>query len=87
MEGLALCLTVGPDYIRGFHFFYRHIKYQLLYMLKIKLAIKQQDLKATSILSNLNIFHSLKILDRVSQTELQVGENSNLLNLAVKGLN
>ena len=30
----------------------------------------------TSILSNLNNFHSLEIGDRVSETQLQVGENS-----------
>ena len=30
----------------------------------------------TSILSNLNNFHSLKVVDRVSETQLQVGENS-----------
>ena len=31
----------------------------------------------TSILSNLNNFHSLEVVDRVSETQLQVGENSN----------
>ena len=31
----------------------------------------------TSILSNLNNFHSLEVVDRVSETRLQVGENSN----------
>ena len=30
----------------------------------------------TSILSNLNNFHSLEVVDRVSETQLQVGENS-----------
>ena len=39
--------------------------------------------KLTSILSNLNNFHSLEVVDRVSETQFQVGEN----NLAVKGLN
>ena len=38
----------------------------------------------TSILSNLNNFHSLEVVDRVSETQLQVSENSD--NLAVKGL-
>ena len=38
----------------------------------------------TSILSILNNFHSLEVVDRVSETQLQVGEN--LDNLAVKGL-
>ena len=41
----------------------------------------------TSILSNLNNFHSLEVVDRVSETQLQVGSNSKLNNLAVKGLN
>ena len=41
----------------------------------------------TSILSNLNNFHSLEVVDRVSETQLQVGENSDrIINLAVKGL-
>ena len=35
----------------------------------------------TSILSNLNNFPSFEVVDRVSETQLQVGEN-----LAVKGL-
>ena len=47
-------------------------------MLKKKCDINQQDLKQlTSILSNLDNFHSLEALDRVSETQLQVGENSN----------
>ena len=47
-------------------------------MLKIKCDINQQDLKtADLILSNLNNFHSLEVVDRVSETQLQVGENSN----------
>ena len=40
----------------------------------------------TSILSNLNNFHSLEVVDRVSETQLQVGENFKLNNLATKGL-
>ena len=40
----------------------------------------------TSILSNLNNFHSLEVVDRVSETQLQVGEKFKLNNLAVKGL-
>ena len=49
-------------------------------MLKIKCDILQQDLKKVDlgpILSNLNNFHSLEVVDRVSETQLQVGENSN----------
>ena len=71
-------LTAGAAYIRVF-IFYQHIKYHILNMLNIKCDINQQDLKRviTSILSNLNNFHSLDIVDRVSETQLQVGENSN----------
>ena len=47
-------------------------------MLKIICDINQQDLKSVDfILSNLNNFHSLEVVDRVSKTQLQVGENSN----------
>ena len=45
-------------------------------MLKIKHDIRQQDRKKLpSVLSNLNNFHSLEVVDRVSETQLQVGEN------------
>ena len=37
-------------------------------MLKIKCDINQQDLKRVD-------FHSLEVVDRVSETQLQVGEN------------
>ena len=47
--------------------------YHILNMLKIKCDINQQDLK----LSNMNNFPSLEVVDRVSETKLQVGENSN----------
>ena len=63
-------LTTGAAYIRVF-IFYQHIKYDILNMLKIKCDINQQDLK------NLNNFHTLEVVDRVSETQLQVGENSN----------
>ena len=43
-------------------------------MVKIKYDINQQQL--TSIMSNLNNFHSLEVVDRVSETQFQVGENS-----------
>ena len=39
----------------------------------------------TSILSNLNDFHSLEVVDRVSETQLQVGENSDWLIRRLKG--
>ena len=37
----------------------------------------------TSILSNLNNFHSLEVVDRVSETQLQVSENSNWIILLI----
>ena len=49
-------------------------------MLKIKYDSKQQDS-----LSNPNNFHSLEVVDRVSETQLQVGENSNLMIWRLKG--
>ena len=54
-------------------------------MLKIKYDINQQDLKTvTSILLNLNNFHSLGVVDRVSETQFQGGENSNCIILRLK---
>ena len=69
-------LTAGAAYIQVF-IFYKHIKYHILNMLKIKCDINQQDLKTViSILSNLNNFPSLEVVERVSKKQLQVGENS-----------
>ena len=48
-------------------------------MLKIKSDINQQYLKTVDlhfVKLNLNNFHSLEVVDRVSETQLQVGENS-----------
>ena len=39
----------------------------------------------TSILSILNNFHSLEVVDRVSEKQLQVGENSNWIIWRLKG--
>ena len=39
----------------------------------------------TAILSNLNNFHSLEVVDRVSEIQLQVGENSDLIIWRLKG--
>ena len=39
----------------------------------------------TSIQSNLNNFHSLEVVDRVSETQLQVGENSDWIIWGLKG--
>ena len=65
-------------YITFCSFVYLYIKYHLLNMLKIKCDINQQYLKKklTSILSNMNNFHSLEVVDRVSETQFQMGENS-----------
>ena len=48
-------------------------------MLKITFDINQQDLKRVDLhfFSNLNNFLLLEVVDRVSETQLQVGENSN----------
>ena len=55
-------------------------------MLKIQYDINQQYLKTfKNILSNLNNFHSLEVVDRVSETQLQVGENSDFLIWRLKG--
>ena len=46
-------------------------------MLKIKSDINQQGLKKIDLyFAHLNNFHSLEVVDRVSETQLQVGENS-----------
>ena len=68
-------LTAGAAYIRVV-IFYQHIKYHILNMLMIK-SISKIWKELTSILSNLNNFHSLEVVDRVSETQLQVRENSN----------
>ena len=39
----------------------------------------------TSIWSNLDNFHSLEVVDRVSETQLQLGENSNWIIWRLKG--
>ena len=55
-------------------------------MLKIKCDTNQQDLKRVDLhLSNLNNFHSLEVVDSVSETQLQVGENSNCIIWRLKG--
>ena len=41
--------------------------------------------EVTPILSNLNNFHSLEVVDRVSETQLQVGENLNWKIWRLKG--
>ena len=69
-------LPAGAAYIQVFIFYY-HIKYQLLNMLKIKCDNNQQYLQTVDLhFSNLNNCHTLEVVDRVSETQLQVGENS-----------
>ena len=47
-------------------------------MLKMKCDINQQDLKRVALhFVKSDHFHSLEVVDRVSETQLQVGENSN----------
>ena len=56
-------------------------------MLKIKCDINiwKQLTSIFMILSNLNNFHSLEVVDRVSETQLQVGENSDSIIWRLKG--
>ena len=62
-------------------------RYHLLNMLKKNVtSISNIWKQMTSILSNLNNFHSLEVVDRVSETQLQVGENSNWIIWRLKGL-
>ena len=50
-------------------------KYQLLNMVNIKYNINRQDFKIVDL--NFVKSHSLEIVDRVSETQLQVDENFN----------
>ena len=55
-------------------------------MLKIKCDINQQYLKTVDLhLSGLNNFHSLEVVNRVSETQLQVGENPDGIIWRLKG--
>ena len=61
--------------IVGFHFLLLN-KYHLLHTLKIKHGIYQQDLKIVELFFvKSNFFYPLEGVDRVSETQLQVGEN------------
>ena len=68
-------LNAGAVHIRFLHFILAHY-ISALKLLMIKSDINQQDF-FTSILLNLNNFHSLEVVDRVSETQLQVRGNSN----------
>ena len=66
-------LSAGPDYICVFY----PIKYQVLNTITIKRDINQNISKSlTSILRNPNNFHTLEVVARVSETQLQVSANS-----------
>ena len=68
-------LTAGAAYLRVF-IFYQHIKYHLLNMEKIKCDINRQYLKTDDPhFVKSEYFHSLKAVDRVSETHLHVSEN------------
>ena len=66
--------TASHDYAIFFKKFYyhitdfKHVKDKTWY---------QAEKWLTTILSNLNNFPSLEVVNRVSETQLQVGENSN----------
>ena len=78
-------LIAGAAHIRVF-FFYQQIKYHLLNMLKIKCDINEQYLKTVDLhFVNLNNFHLLDVVDRVSETQLQVGANSDWIIWQLKG--
>ena len=65
--------TTSHDCTRFFSIYYYHFKCPIFIILKINGNINQHF---TSIFSNLNNFHSLEVVNRVSETQLQVGENS-----------
>ena len=82
-------LIAGPDYIR---FLYSLLSqydnmYKFLNMLTIQSYINQQDLViVVPHFVKSDFFHSLEVVYRVSETQLQVGDNSNCNILAAKGL-
>ena len=65
-------MTAGTNYIQFFFFF----KYHLLNTLQIKHGINQQDLKIINLhFIKYDFFHPLEVVDRASETQLQVGES------------
>ena len=77
-------LTAGAQYILVFIFYwvscFKHVKGK-----NNVTSISKICKELTSILLNLNNFHSLEVVDRVSETQLQVGENSNWIIWRLKG--
>ena len=80
-------LTTGPDYIRFFLFFITTLTSHFWTRIEIKRDINQQDLEIVDphIFSKLDNFYSLEVVDRASETQLQVGENSNKIICGLKG--
>ena len=72
--------TAGPEYLR-FLIFPQHTRYHLSNMVKIKCDINRQYLK----IINLHSINSLEVVDRVSETQLQVGKDFNWIVRWVKG--
>ena len=66
-------LTAGAAYIRVFIFLFAHSVPPFKHGKDKMWNIWKQ---LTTTLSNMNNFHSLEVVDRVSETQLQVGENS-----------
>ena len=73
----------GLDYICFLHFLLaHHIVISIFAQVKVQIwhqLARFQNRTFTFILSNLNNFHPLKVLDRVSEAHLQACKNSNLL--------
>ena len=70
-------LTAGAAYVRVF-ISISTLRTTLIIMIKIKCDIKQQYLKRVDLhFVKSNNFHSLEVVDRVSETQLQGSENSN----------
>ena len=79
-------LTAGAVNIRCLHFIVAHYISAFKPVKDGKMAlIRKIWICLTSILSNLNNFHSLEVVDRVSGTQLQVSENSNWIIWRLKG--
>ena len=74
----VITLTAGPDYIQVFHFVISTLNTSFSrYHRQNVTPINNISKSLTSIVSNLNNFHSLEVVNRVSETQLQVSENSN----------
>ena len=77
-------LTAGSDYIR-FLIFASVLNRPTSFWTTWDRSIIISKSLSTTILSNLNNFHSIEVVDRVSDPQLQVGENSNQIIWRLKG--